>query len=267
MMSRMHTYVTALLGLCCVGSLAPQAVAEIIFKEAPGLDRAYTCVVEEQHGARVQKFRLFYDRGKYRTESLHPRTGKVYAFEVYNKDGQGIDFSYTLSSHRAGVGLHGVMYGVTKRSPEAFNRWNGRPASTRTIMTPPYPPRGLQRYLPHPSNHYRAAGTGVVDGKPCTLYAPGDPQNYPTAKVWNGYVLEKAWARSGLVIRWTNLKFVDRLPTSLFELPAGATVKVPKELHVRLPRNVKRVEYPGWGFEEPGKESKGTRVLNSSPRR
>lgn len=215
------------------------------------LNLAYTCVVENWVGPRlVSRTRLFYDRGRFREETLNLRTGKMIGLTVYNHDGQGLPFSYyKLTPPEAGVSLDGIMYRLAKDDPAAYRRYLGLPKDARVVEGGRKPTDGLRRFEPNPYWKFRKVGKETIEGKECTVYEPGVPQG-SRCKVWRGYVLEaeQIGQQASRRVRISKLKFVSKLSPSLFELLPGTVVKVPRDLKVHLPGNVKRVEYPGNGL-------------------
>jgi len=128
---------------------------------------------------------------------------------------------------------------------------SGTPKEWGAIVSGPQPIYRLERFSGYSSA--RVVGKKVVDGKPCVVYevtegvVGGRSFLY---SVWRGYTLEMAKPEGVTLLRITSLKFPKKLKASLFELPPGTTVKVPRDLRVRLLQNVTRIEYPGNGFAQ-----------------
>lgn len=237
-----------------------RVVAFQVETELKVLNLAYTCIGEEWHGDRLHsKTRVFYNRGRFREEYIDPRTGKTRSMTVYNHDGQGLPFYYyefNASPREAGVTSDGVMYRLAKSDPEAYRRRIGVPPGAKVVEGGRKPGAGLLQFEPHPYWKLRKVGTERVDGKLCDVYEPGTLPGQRT-KVWRGYILEseRHGANGVQRRRITGLKFVPRLDPKLFELLPGTIVKVPADLKVRLPKNVRRLEYPGNGISGKGRSA------------
>ncbi len=226
----------------------------------------YTCVVESRApGGATKRVRLSYDRGSFREELLDSSPRSSVALRVYQRDGQGLAFySFGLPPRFMGTDIEGIMYRLARDDPQAYARISRIPPGFTEIVAEPVPAIALQPFPPRGSKaRYASAGVTTVDGKRCVVYERVTPEGQRGERlaVRGGYVQQVTIPGRGWVFRISRLRSVRRLPRSLFEPPAGMQVKVPADLHVRLPAHVTRAEYPGNGFRvgEPVLRAEGRR--------
>lgn len=256
---------TPTITMACGLALTALASAQIV--DGPPPPRiAYTCDVEVYaNGRRLSLTHLFFDNGKFREERVDLRTGKPMSMTVYNRDGQHISFLYArMSPLLAGVDLPGIMYRLARDNPDEFYRREGFARAARVVVPEPEPSSALRSFKPHPSSGYYHAGTVLLNGQRCDLYKTTATERPESIKVWRGYIVEQS-TRFDRSVRWSRIKFVPQIQPARFELLPGTTVKVPRDLHVRLPNNVKRIEYPGNGLVVRSRAQSSTAAPQARP--
>lgn len=250
--------------------------------DVPTIPQAFQAEVEYVMGNFIEHKKIYYDRGKWRVETLIPGIPGTKAkpftkIELYDGDRPPVVWEYYPHAQTAVATFETYRYTLSeeaRRFGEAQTRKKYNIAKTlpgrRTIVANMMPPNAHPCILTRHDLESIARPTGrkaKIVGHTCE-------EILAEWKLANGAkAVSRAWVepRSGLVLikedgavqsarsaapnfanllRFKELKFVSKFSPSLFELPPGTTVVTPRSLaYVPLPRGVKRKPMQGRASE------------------
>ena len=226
----------------------PVVHQQLVFKDQPIQNFAYTCEYEILKGPRVEHlFRLEYDRGKFKETQLQPDRS-LWSIRHYDLNRDRIAF-FTIASPRvksSPVDTSSFLWQLAKKYPDAYLKHMHISGSDKGVVNGPTC-KQLQRFESVAGSASSILAHETVAGKLCSVYTKGTGSGQKKFEVWDGWILQEESETNGECFRVTKLQFHTKLPPSTFALPKGITIAAPSWIKLVPPPGTKVVPMKGSG--------------------